>query len=358
MAKTAHRVLLPANMPAPAPLPAAAVATRLCGRSMGTSWSVNLLHPPQLSAAVLQAGIEQQLDLVVAQMSHWEADSALSRFNRAAAGSWHRLAPEFFKVLDYALYIAQQSRGAYDPAIGHLVNVWGFGPHRAAQAICPVMPIAAALQQARLAGGWQQLRLERATRRVRQPGGLALDLSSIAKGFSVDLVATYLADCGVTSYLVEVGGELRGLGCKADLNPWWVELEHPRSAHYQGGKTIVALHGLAVATSGDYRRYFEQDGQRYAHTIDPRNGYPLQHNLASVTVLHAECMVADALATAILVMGLEAGLAYAEQLHLPCLLMSRDKSDDAVHGDSGNINKNMNEHISEHMSSALRAMLE
>ncbi|CAN5699838.1 FAD:protein FMN transferase [soil metagenome] len=354
MAKTAHRVLIPANMPAPAPLPAAAVSTRLCGHSMGTSWSVHLLHPPQLSAAVLQAGIEQQLDLVVAQMSHWEADSALSRFNRAAAGSWHSLAPEFFKVLDYALYVAQQSRGAYDPAIGHLVNVWGFGPHQAAQAICPAMPDPATLQQARLAGGWQQLRLERATRRVRQPGGLALDLSSIAKGFSVDLVATYLADCGVTSYLVEVGGELRGLGCKADLRPWWVELEHPHSARHLGDKTIVALHGLAVATSGDYRRYFVQDGQRYAHTIDPRSGYPLQHNLASVTVLHAECMVADALATAILVMGLEAGLAYAEQLHLPCLLLSRDKSDETAQGDSDN----QNEPMSEHLSSALRAMLE
>jgi thiamine biosynthesis lipoprotein len=164
----------------------------------------------------------------------------------------------------------------------------------------------------------------------------------------VDLVARFLQEQGVTAYLVEVGGELRGEGCKSDQQPWWVELEHPAQTLPQQTtvqqntplQTILALHGLSVATSGDYRQQWEHEGKRYSHTIDPRDGHPLQHSLASVTVLHPECMKADALATAMLVMGLPAGLAYAEQLGLPCRFISRSATG-----------------FSETMSTAMQAML-
>ena len=309
------------------------------GHTMGTSWHVKLMRPPHMALSELQTGVQHTLDQVVAQMSHWDANSDLSRFNSAPAGSWHGLPPELFTVLDYALFIAQQSGGAFDPSIGKIVNIWGFGPdHRAS-----TVPDATVLQQARQSCGWQQLSVERLPQRAYQPGGVQLDLSGIAKGFGIDQVARYLEAQGINSYLVEVGGELRGLGCKPDNSPWWVQLEQPVSASNRvtAIRTIVALHGLSIATSGDYRRYFEQEGQRYSHTIDPRTGYPIEHALASVTVLHAECMAADALATAILVLGPEAGLAYAEQWRLPCLFISRSPQG-----------------LSETMSSPMRAMLE
>jgi thiamine biosynthesis lipoprotein len=321
------RVLIPNEMVAPPELPAGVELCELKGASMGTTWSVRLMRPPQLSAQQLQDGIARQLALVIDQMSPWESDSSISQFNRAQAASWHELPQEFFQVLDYALYIAQQSGGAYDPSIGKLVNLWGFGPLPKPT----VAPGASEVAQAKQVSGWRQLQVDRLARRVRQPGGMSLDLSSIAKGFAVDLVARFLQEQGVTAYLVEVGGELRGEGCKSDQQPWWVELEHPAQTLPQQTtvqqntplQTILALHGLSVATSGDYRQQWEHEGKRYSHTIDPRDGHPLQHSLASVTVLHPECMKADALATAMLVMGLPAGLAYAERLGLPCRFISR-----------------------------------
>lgn len=329
-----NRVLLPVAMAAPAPLPAGAQLAVLDGRSMGTSWQVRLVRPQQISPDALHAGIQQALDLVVAQMSHWQADSALSRFNSAPADSWHTLPAELFKVLDYAMFVAQQSGGAFDPCLGKLVNLWGFGP--APQP--PAVPAAEQIRNALQGSGWRRLQLDRAQGRAHQPGGVALDFSGIAKGYAVDQVARYLAAQGIHAYLVEVGGELRGLGCKPDGSPWWTRLEHPDAT--SSNNTIVALHGLAIATSGDYLRFFEQDGRRYSHTVDGRTGYPIEHALASVTVLHAECMAADAHATAIMVLGTEQGLAYAEQWQLPCLLVSRHQAG-----------------FSETMSSAMRAML-
>ena len=145
------------------------------------------------------------------------------------------------------------------------------------------------------------------------------------------MVARYLRSQKIPSYLIEVGGELRGWGMKPDYQPWWVELEnppdHPQNAQHEQkihDPDIVALHGLSIASSGDYRRYFEVDQQRFSHTIDPRTGYPVQHGLCSVTVLHPECMIADALATAISVLGPDQGLAYAQSLQVAARLVVRE----------------------------------
>ncbi|MGO4574490.1 FAD:protein FMN transferase [Cupriavidus sp. 2TAF22] len=312
-----QRVLIPLSLGAAPPAPdAAARVCRLQGETMGTTWSVAWAAPPgSPAAAALDAGIRAVLAGVVAQMSNWEAGSDLSRFNRAAPDSWQVLPADCFAVLQAALQVARDSGGAYDPSAGPLVDLWGFGPAPRRD----VAPPLAEIEQARALCGWQRIELDPESRRARQPGGVRLDFCAIAKGFGVDAVSRYLDAQGLASHLVEIGGELRGHGVKPDGMPWWVALETPPAA----ADTLVALHGLAVATSGDYRRYFDSGGRRYAHTLDPRTGYPASHALASVTVLHPQCMMADALSTALTVLGPEAGMVFARRHALAARFLVR-----------------------------------
>ncbi|WP_207796573.1 FAD:protein FMN transferase [Sphingomonas oleivorans] len=286
---------------------------------MGTTWSAHLVAGT-IPAERLQAAIQAELDQVVAEMSHWEAGSDLSRFNRAAPGSWHSLPSGFFAVLDTALEQAGATGGAFDPTIGALVDLWGFGAKPA-----PLVPPSEAAIAAALARtGWKGIEIDRHARRARQPGGVALDFSGIAKGYGVDRVTGCLRAHGIADYLIEVGGELSGAGIKTDGQPWWVDIEAPPGAGLPA--TRAALHGLSIATSGDYRRFFDHDGRRYAHSLDPRSGRPIGNGLASVAVLHAQCMIADALATALTVLGREAGLAHAAQHGIAALFVERTTS--------------------------------
>lgn len=265
---------------------------------MGTSWSVRAVDaPPEL-----RGEIEGVLAGVVAEMSHWEPGSHLSRFNRAEPGRWQPLPPGFAHVLATGLAIAEASGGAFDPAMGALADLWGFGPAGARP-----LPSDRAIADALAVSGYRQI--EQDARRARRLAPAALDFSGIAKGYAVDAVADRLRGLGLADFLIEVGGELRGEGIKPDGQPWWVDLEAAPGAEV--APIRVALHGLAVATSGDYRRFFEAEGRRYAHTLDPRTGRPLDNEVASVTVLHAQCMLADAWATALTAMGPE-GMAVAE----------------------------------------------
>lgn len=317
-----NRVFIPLSLSQPDPVPADAIVDSLSGLTMGTSWSVKLIRPAGNDLQMIQKGIQAQLDLVVAQMSTWSADSDLSRYNHAAADSWHVLPEHFLRVLDCALAIAERSGGAYDPSVGPLVNLWGFGPDPKHAD----RPDDAAIARERQRCSWQRVRIDRTRNALLQPGGLYLDFSSIAKGYGVDLVAAYLRSIGAVSYLVEVGGELYGHGVKADGQPWWVGMEHPpaTSGTHEHVQNIAALHGMALATSGDYRRYFEDGDRRYSHTVDPRTAQPVAHALASVAVLHADCMTADAWATALMVLGDEEGLALALSNGLAALFISRD----------------------------------
>ena len=337
-----RRVLLPHHF-SEQRAPAGAAIRDFHGLSMGTTWSVRLVESG--AATHLQGGLQGQLDAVVAEMSHWQRDSDLGRFNRAPAGSWHSLPAAFFDVLQFAMSVARDSGGAYDPCIGALVNLWGFGPERrfddpGFQAPAPAQVAALLLQHRRV-------ELDHAGQRARQPGAVLLDLSAVAKGYSVDRLARYLEAQGICHYLVEVGGELRGAGSKPDGQPWWVALE-PVGVVSPDDHLVLALHGLSVATSGDYRRYFQQDGQRFSHTIDARSGAPISNDIASVTVLHADCMAADAWSTALTVLGLEAGLALAERRGLAARFLLRN-------GGSGGCGS---DGLIEHMSSHLRSMLD
>jgi thiamine biosynthesis lipoprotein len=318
-----RRVLLPRNISEEPPLDGSAVLD-LQGETMGTSWSVRLASRNLEAFGHLQSGIQRQLDQVVSEMSHWLPDSDLGRFNRSHGGSWHRLPAAFFEVLSYALTVAEDSGGAYVPTAGALVNLWGFGPGSQYRDPDFQAPVPDQVAIARQRSKWRRIELDSSGRKALQPGGVLIDLSAVAKGYAVDQVARYLEQQGYQHYLVEVGGELRGAGMKPDRQPWWVSLEEPDGAADEGGGGIaIALHGLAVATSGDYRRAFQRGDIRYSHTIDPRTGYPIHNGVASVTVLHASCMAADALSTALTVLGVEEGLPYAERRGIAARFLTR-----------------------------------
>lgn len=290
----------------------------LQGETMGTTWSVKLagqLLPP---LDVLEAGIRVELDRVVAQMSTWEPTSDISRYNNAAPATWHALPSELHSVLDYAINLARETEGAYDPTIGPLVNLWGFGPEGERRS--PPADDAIAVMRERI--GWQRIKFDTEGRRAYQPGGIYLDLSSVAKGYAVDRVAAYLDGAGVARYLVDIGGELRARGRKPDGKLWRVAVETPVPASHSVTE-VLELDDMSVATSGDYRIYFEAAERRYSHTIDPRTARPVEHRLASVSVVHRACMEADALATALTVLGPEEGMAFARERNLAVLFIER-----------------------------------
>lgn len=277
---------------------------------MGTTWTVEAVEPPEN----LVAEVEAVLSIVIAQMSHWEPTSALSAFNRTPPGEWHALPPELSNVLSAGLAVAAASDGAFDPAMGALADLWGFGPSGPQ----PIPDDKAVLSLARES----RIEHDALLLRARRFGTAALDLSGIAKGYAVDAVAARLRALDVVDFLAEIGGEFVGSGIRPDGQPWWVDLEPVPGAAIE--EIRVALHDLAVATSGDYRRYFAADGRRYAHTLDPRTGRPSENGVASVTVLHRECMWADAWATALTVLGPEEGLALAEREGLAMHMIVRE----------------------------------
>lgn len=327
------RVLIPAIATPPA-RPVGGTVRAFGGATMGTTWSVKAVLPATTHLAALEAMIQRALDGVVREMSPWEPLSDLSRYNRSPAGSWTALPAATAAVLRHAIEIAAATSGAFDPTLGALTDLWGFGP----RAFAGAPPAPSDILALREAVGWSRLTLDGDA--LFQPGGLKLDLNGIAKGFGVDQAAAALDRAGVKSYLVEVGGELRGTGAKPDGQPWWVELERPPTAN-DAEKTVVALHDLSVATSGDYRRFFDHDGRRYAHTLDPATGAPIRHATVSVTVLAKDCMSADAWATALTVMSPDAALAFAAAHDLTALIVSR----------SGTA-------LEERLSPALQAMLD
>lgn len=279
----------------------------LAGETMGTYWTVRFAAPRGCVATAIQSAIEARLGAIVDEMSHWRPDSTLCRFNAAPEGCWLSLPPDFAHVIAAGIAVAEASDGAFDPAMGRLTDLWGIGP-RPATSPPSQAAIAAALGQS----GWRRLAFDPAARRLRQPGGLWLDLSGIAKGHAVDAVADLLAAHGVAHALVEIGGELAGRGVRPDLDPWWVDLETPAAGI---APLRIALHQLAIATSGDY--------VRGPHTIDPRTGMPLIDAMA-VSVCHPSAMIADAWATALSVAGAIDGPRYAERHGIAARWIWRD----------------------------------
>ena len=272
---------------------------------MGTSWSARIVDAPPGSGAAIEA----VLGRVIAQMSNWEEHSAISRFNAAPVGDWMPLPPDMMTVLRAGLDMARVSGGAFDPAVGRLVEKWGFGPGGpTGLSTVPHHP-----------SPWSVIEIEGDS--ARRTADVTLDFSGIAKGFAVDMAAAALCELGAAHFLVEIGGELRGQGVRPDLQPWWVDVEAPPGLSLPSLR--IALCGLSVATSGDYRRFREEGGARLSHSMDPARGAPIANDVASVTVLHDSAMWADAWATAITVLGHEAGMTLATRHGIAACLIQR-----------------------------------
>ncbi len=292
---------------------------------MGTTWSLRFDNPRMLPLTLVREAVEGALSLVVAQMSHWAQDSDISRINRAPAGSRHVLPKEFGEVMRCAASWAAASGGAIDPTVGSLVACWGFGP----EANEAGLPAAKALAEARSQVGWHRLAFDAADVSLTQPGGIALDLSGIAKGFAVDHGTETLQALGLADFLFEIGGELRGVGRRPGGQPWQVQVDSGPAAAQR-----IALADMAVATSGDRWHQRAHEGKRWSHTIDPRTGEPVAHALASVTVLHPRCMQADALATVLTVLGPDEGQDFAERHGVAALFVSHGDPSPAVRATS------------------------
>ncbi|WP_442485588.1 FAD:protein FMN transferase [Aeoliella sp. SH292] len=304
----------------------AAQVAKLDGRTMGTTWHAVLeFNGDDYNSGDFEEQIEVRLAEINRLMSTYDPESELSRFNASQSTDWFAVSPETAVVIAAALEVAKKSNGQFDPTVGPLVNLWGFGPDGRRKEPPSDEQIAAARGKV----GYQQVeaRLDPPAIRKSSPG-VYLDLSAIAKGYGSDAVVETLrnSDDGkafVEAAMVEIGGEIRTYGTKSTGQPWRLGIERPDS-EFQMVHQIVAIdNGDALATSGDYRNFFADHGHRYSHTIDPATGRPVTHKLASVTVRTPTCMEADALATALTVMGPEKGLAWATEHKIAAVLVER-----------------------------------
>lgn len=278
----------------------------IVGHTMGTTYLIRFAHTPlkQREMRQFQGEIQAVLDEINRQMSIWEQNSEISRFNRAEMGQNVEISFDFAFVARRALEMAEITDGAFDPTIGALVNLWGFGPDGPRQTAPSSTQIEAARQQV----GWRQLELISDRFLCKNVPGLTLDLGACAKGFAVDKIAEFLKKRGFEHFLVEIGGETRAFGLNSDENPWKIGILRPDGSQNLQ-HTLELTAGRAIATSGNYRNFYRSEsGNVEAHILDPRTGEPTRHHVASVSVLANDCLTADALATALFVLGPEEGL--------------------------------------------------
>lgn len=290
------------------------------GPAMGSAWTVKLAGAVDAKlAARAQDAVREALAVVENAMSTHLADSELGRFARHASTRPFGFSADTYAVIALAQQVARETGGAFDATVAPAVDAWGFGPGRAHRLV-------GAEERGALVRriGHGQLALDAGTRSAAKAHpGLALDFSGIAKGYAVDRAAAALDALGVERYMVEAGGEVRTRGLNAEGQPWRIAIEQP-DAVPQRPHFVVPLAGLSLATSGDYRIYFERDGRRYSHEIDPATGAPVDHALASVSVAAPACAYADAMATALMVMGPERAPAFAAERGLAAYFIVRD----------------------------------
>jgi len=277
---------------------------------MGTTYAVEAVCPGSLP----RERVDGELARINRLMSTYDPDSELSRFNRSAVGADFGAAPETVEVVAAALAVAERSGGALDPTVAPLVALWGFGADPASEP-----PRDSDIAEAMASVGHRKLVYRRDPPSLRKLAPVTVDLSAIAKGYAVDRLAAVLADARCDAYLIELGGEIRAFGRAPGGGPWRIGVDVPSGT---GFAATISLENGGLATSGDYRQFRQHDGVRLSHIIDPRTGYPVDHGVASVTVVADTAMMADAHATALLVMG-EEGLAFAEANGLAALFIVR-----------------------------------
>ena len=288
------------------------------GLSMGTSYTVKWVNLKGRVPNDVANGVASELTRVEASMSTYMDASDLSGFNGAKVNQWHAVPAAMANLVAQSLELSKQTNGAFDITIGPLVDLWGFGPDPIPEQI----PSQDALEALRPVVGYQLLQVRQQPPAMLKRADSAIDLSAIAKGYGVDAVALWLEAHGIGDYLVEVGGELRAQGLKPDGSPWRIAIETP-SVNAGQVYQVLKVSNIAVATSGNYRNYYEQGGVRYSHTIDPMTLRPVTHHLASVTVIDASAAKADALATALMVMGEKKGVTWATMHQVPAYFIMK-----------------------------------
>jgi thiamine biosynthesis lipoprotein len=300
----------------------------LSGQTMGTTWSVALLpNPGGTDAEDLTKRLQARLDQINRLMSTYDPDSEISRFNSLASADWFALSPDTARVIELSLEISRLTGGTFDISVGPLVELWGFGPGVRGEKAPSEQQISEGLARV----GYEKILLRRVPAAIsKQVPELHIDLSAVAKGYAVDALAEILGQQGIANYLVEIGGELKVSGHRADGSSWRVAIEKPLEGT-RDVSAIFPLTDIALATSGNYRNFFVENGQRYAHILDPVTGRPARHRLASVTVLDKTCARADALATALMVMGEEKGLRFCEKNHVAAYFLVHENETIAVY---------------------------
>jgi len=291
------------------------------GLTMGTTYSIKIkTNKDDINKKIIHDEIEEILFKINQSMSNYIKESELSIINLSKKSDWQSVSDDLFTVINHAKKISVITEGAFDITIGPLVNLWGFGPNKFDNKI----PAPDIIKSVKENTGFQKLLLDKSHKRILKSNpNLYMDLSGIAKGFSIDKIALYLDKKGFENYLIEIGGELLAKGENADKKIWQIGIENPNDI----GSTvenIIQLNNVAMATSGDYKNYFEKDNIRYSHVIDPVTGKPIKHKLVSVTVLDYSAMNADALATGFMVLGPEKTLSLADRLKIPVYLIIKN----------------------------------
>ena len=297
-------------------------AIKISGPTMGTTYNITLFPAKDsaLDSKQIQKQIDDSLKRINQQMSTWIKDSEISLFNNSESTDWYPVSTEFASVVEAAQSISESSNGAFDITVGPLINIWGFGKDFKNN-----NPDDATITATKANTGYKKLTVRSSPPALKkQIPQLKINLSAIAKGYGVDAIAEQLAAAGVDNYLVEIGGEIRANGNKPNKSLWRIAIEKP-STKERSIQQGLLLNNTGVATSGDYRNYFERDGQRYSHTINPETGKPITHQLASITILHKSAMMADGLATAIMVMGEDKAKTFIDDNKLSAYMISRDK---------------------------------
>jgi len=300
------------------------------GYTMGTTYRLQVVeNPDSLTPARIQEDLSELLNRLDRQVfSTYAEQSELSRFNRGPIGQPIRVSRELLEVVSMAQQISELTAGAFDVTVGPLVNLWGFGPEASRDQVPPDQLIQATLDRV----GFRYLQTDPETSSLTRQADVYVDLSGIAKGYVVDQVALYLDSIGIDSYFLEIGGELKIKGLKPGGDNWIPAVERPVDEAPQVYEILNSQgEELAIAGSGDYRNYFEVDGVRYSHEIDPRSGRPIAHNLAAVYVIDRETARADALATALMVMGYREGMELARSAGLAVYFIVRAEQDFEAH---------------------------
>lgn len=295
--------------------------TVLEGKTMGTFWRVSLVNIDARQAQQLQTKIEQQLASDDGLLSTWKNDSALMRFNHAASTAPWKVDPAMADIVTSALRVGAKTAGAMDITVGPLVNLWGFGPDKQ-----PLKtPDQAQIDAAKARTGLQHLTvINRAGEQFLQKDrpDLFVDLSTVGEGYAADHLAQLMEQNGINRYLVSVGGALVSRGMNAQGQPWRVAIQKPTDRE-NAVQAVVDINGHGISTSGSYRNYYELDGKRISHVIDPRSGRPIQHTLVSVTVIAPTALEADAWDTGLMVLGTEQAKAVAQREGLAVYMISK-----------------------------------